>query len=105
MLKTFTPRRLAAAATAVLGSSCAFSSFTSAATSNTTVKLTSSVNRNVLPTVVLIHGLDSAKDTWTAAQAELQQAGVPTLALDLRGHGMLDSTLSYPPKLSRSICI
>ena len=39
----------------------------------------------MLPTTVLVHGLDSAKDTWTAVLSDLIGADYPALALDLRG--------------------
>ncbi|KAJ1628199.1 Alpha/Beta hydrolase protein [Pavlovales sp. CCMP2436] len=39
------------------------------------------------PTVVLVHGLDSCRETWKNTLAALSARGVPSLALDLRGHG------------------
>lgn len=51
------------------------------------VQLASSVRSPNLPTAVLVHGLDSSKETWSAVVAELQAAGYPAIALDLRGHG------------------
>jgi pimeloyl-ACP methyl ester carboxylesterase len=69
----------------VVGSSSSVSSFSSSTAA--VVPLASSINRRAKPTVVLIHGLDSAKDTWSSASAKLIAAGVPTLAIDLRGHG------------------
>lgn len=62
------------------------------------VPLSSSVNRRAKPTVVLVHGLDSAKDTWATAASKLMAAGVPTLAIDLRGHG--ESPLGPPSDFS-----
>jgi pimeloyl-ACP methyl ester carboxylesterase len=38
-------------------------------------------------TTVLIHGLDSAKDTWSQVLADLARDRYPALAVDLRGHG------------------
>jgi len=51
------------------------------------VSLTSSLARPSKPTIVFIHGLDSAKDTWSTVQSELQKDAYPSIALDLRGHG------------------
>jgi len=51
------------------------------------VSLTSSLARPSKPTIVFIHGLDSAKDTWSTVQADLQKDQYPSIALDLRGHG------------------
>ena len=42
---------------------------------------------NLSHVLVLVHGLDSAKDTWTAVVADMSNANYPTIALDLRGHG------------------
>jgi len=39
------------------------------------------------PIIVLVHGLDSAKDTWKSTQVELETWGYQTIALDLRAHG------------------
>jgi len=36
---------------------------------------------------VLVHGLDSSKETWSGVLAELTSRGYPAMALDLRGHG------------------
>eukprot|EP00466_Bigelowiella_natans_P013912 jgi/Bigna1/139439/aug1.50_g14147 len=60
---------------------------TAARASNEPEQLASSLVRSSRPTLVLIHGLDSAKDTWASVQAELQKQQYPSLALDLRGHG------------------
>eukprot|EP01050_Picozoa_sp_SAG11_P007994 SAG11_NODE_684_length_7743_cov_53.800628_6_plen_303_part_00 len=46
------------------------------------------------PTTVLVHGLDSSRDTWAGVLAELAKNGYPALALDLRGHG--ESSLGDP---------
>lgn len=51
------------------------------------VPLASSVSSPHLPTTVLVHGLDSSKETFSGVVAELNAAGYPALALDLRGHG------------------
>ena len=51
------------------------------------VRLASSTNRPRRPTMVLIHGLDSAKDTFSSVVSELAKDNYPAIALDLRGHG------------------
>jgi len=51
------------------------------------VQLASSVQTANRPTVVLVHGLDSSKETWTGVISELAACGYPAVALDLRGHG------------------
>lgn len=58
--------------------------------------LASSISQPRVPTVVLVHGLDSSKQTWTSVQASL--GGLPSLAVDLRGHG--DSALGSPAAFS-----
>ena len=40
-----------------------------------------------LPTTVLVHGLDSSKQTWEGVLSELATLGLPAVAVDLRGHG------------------
>ena len=49
------------------------------------VRLATSVARPFRPTTVLVHGLDSSKQTWETCLAELQRDGYPALAVDLRG--------------------
>ena len=39
------------------------------------------------PGVVLVHMLGRSKDEWAAVASRLQEVGVTTLAMDLRGHG------------------
>ena len=56
------------------------------ALSDARIPLTSSIHAKK-PTSVLVHGLDSSKETWTSTLAALQSASYPCLALDLRGHG------------------
>ena len=51
------------------------------------VKLASTAMAPHRPTTVLIHGLDSSKETWSGVLADLATAGYPAVALDLRGHG------------------
>lgn len=60
--------------------------------------LASSVVQPFVPTTVFVHGLDSSKQTWTTVQAEMTRRGLPTLALDLRGHG--ESKLGDPQQFS-----
>jgi pimeloyl-ACP methyl ester carboxylesterase len=52
-----------------------------------TVPLASTVCQPNLPTTVLVHGLDSSKETWSTVLGTLVSRGYPALALDLRGHG------------------
>ncbi|KAK7233825.1 protein methylesterase [Aureococcus anophagefferens] len=56
------------------------------ALSDARIPLASSINAKK-PTSVLVHGLDSSKETWTSTLAALQSKSYPCLALDLRGHG------------------
>ncbi|KAH8060880.1 protein methylesterase [Aureococcus anophagefferens] len=56
------------------------------ALSDARIPLASSINAKK-PTSVLVHGLDSSKETWTSTLAALQSKNYPCLALDLRGHG------------------
>ena len=51
------------------------------------VKMASTVSNALTPTTVLVHGLDSSKDTWTPIVQDLSKAGYPVVALDQRGHG------------------
>ena len=46
------------------------------------------------PVVVLIHGLDSSKQTWGGTIEKLKARGVGAIAFDLRGHG--ESELGEP---------
>ena len=48
--------------------------------------------------MVLVHGLDSSKETWCGVLAELAKRGYPALALDQRGHG--ESPLGDPEDFS-----
>eukprot|EP00457_Paulinella_chromatophora_P006957 gb/GEZN01006977.1/.p1 GENE.gb/GEZN01006977.1/~~gb/GEZN01006977.1/.p1 ORF type:complete len:354 (+),score=42.13 gb/GEZN01006977.1/:26-1087(+) len=50
--------------------------------------------------VLLIHGLDSAKDTWADLAEELKARGMVVLAVDLRGSGQ--SPLGDPAQFSPS---
>jgi pimeloyl-ACP methyl ester carboxylesterase len=47
---------------------------------------------------VLVHGLDSSKETWSGVLADLAACGYPAIALDLRGHG--ESPLGHPADFS-----
>ena len=60
---------------------------THASPSSSSVSLSSGVCRPHRPTVVLVHGLDSSKQTWTGVLSALAQENYPAVALDLRGHG------------------
>lgn len=51
------------------------------------VRMASSVSTPLTPTTVLVHGLDSSKDTWVPIIQDLCKAGYPCVALDQRGHG------------------
>ncbi|KAG8458994.1 hypothetical protein KFE25_006539 [Diacronema lutheri] len=51
------------------------------------VALASSARTVHYPTAVLLHGLDSSRETWRGTLGRLAERGVPALALDLRGHG------------------
>ena len=51
------------------------------------VPLASSAAAPLRPTAVLVHGLDSSRETFAGTVAALAAAGYPALALDLRGHG------------------
>ena len=53
------------------------------------VPLASSIKTRQFPTTVLVHGLDSSKETWTGLLSDLNSKGYPALALDLRGSKFL----------------
>ena len=72
---TITPARPAAAAAS------------SAPAAPAVLPLASSVQQPGLPTTVLVHGLDSCKQTWEGVLSELAALGLPAVAVDLRGHG------------------
>ena len=63
-----------------------------------TQPLASTVRQPHLPTTVLVHGLDSSKETWSGVISDLTARGYPVLALDLRGHG--ESPLGPPDDFS-----
>ena len=44
-----------------------------------------------LPGVLLVHGLSQTAWTWTPVARRLRSGTVPTVALDLRGHGLSDA--------------
>ena len=52
-----------------------------------TIALASSARTALLPTTVLVHGLDSSKETFCSTMGRLAAANFPCIALDLRGHG------------------
>jgi pimeloyl-ACP methyl ester carboxylesterase len=60
---------------------------TNAGVRPTVVPLASTVAAPYRPTAVLVHGLDSSKETFTDQIAALSASGYPAVALDLRGHG------------------
>jgi pimeloyl-ACP methyl ester carboxylesterase len=64
------------------------------------VPLASTLVQPALPTTVLVHGLDSCKETWSKTLAALAAAGLPALAVDLRGHG--ESPLGDPGEPTRA---
>lgn len=72
--------------TALAAGGCATAAYSTPARPPT-VKLASSVASKNLPTTVLVHGLDSSKETFAGVAAELAAAGYPSISLDLRGHG------------------
>ena len=51
------------------------------------VPLASSASCAHRPTAVLVHGLDSSRETWVGTSAALASRGYPSIAFDLRGHG------------------
>ena len=66
--------------------------------SSSTVQLASTVVQPALPTTVLVHGLDSCKETWADVAADLAKGGYPAVAVDLRGHG--ESPIGDPQSFS-----
>ena len=80
------PRRIGIAAlgaSAICGASAALCHRPAVAP----VQLASTICQPNLPTTVLVHGLDSSKETWKGVLSELARRGYPALAVDLRGHG------------------
>ena len=82
---------------AAIGGAAALSAAAQSATPSP-VALASTVRAPSRPTTVLVHGLDSSKETWSGVLADLTKAGYPALALDLRGHG--ESPLGDPASFS-----
>jgi len=74
-----------------VGVAAAVSTSTAAALSqggaHAPVPLASTLRTARHPTTVFVHGLDSSKETWNGVIADLQSAGMPCVAVDLRGHG------------------
>ena len=62
--------------------------------SSAVLPLASSMQSSQRATAVLVHGLDSSKETWSGVLADLAAAGYPAVAYDLRGHG--ESPLGDP---------
>jgi pimeloyl-ACP methyl ester carboxylesterase len=79
--------RRAAAMSALVGVGSAAALSHSLAGTPRPVRLATSARAPHLPTTVLVHGLDSSKETFSGVLAELAAAGYPAVALDLRGHG------------------
>ena len=70
------------------------------------VNLASSIKTPHFPTTVLLHGLDSSKETWSGVLADLAAQGYPAMALDLRGHGespLGDPAAFGPETLARDV--
>lgn len=90
-----------AGAAALSSSAAAALSLSSPPTSTvgpSAVQLASTVRSAGRATTVLVHGLDSSKETWTGVLADLAACGYPAIALDLRGHG--ESPLGHPADFS-----
>ena len=49
--------------------------------------IASTISSQNRPTTILIHGLDSSKETWSSILHDLISSGYPAVAVDLRGHG------------------
>jgi len=60
--------------------------------------LASTVSSPLRPTIVLVHGLDSSRETWHGLIAALAKRGYPAIAFDQRGHG--ESPLGDPASFS-----
>ena len=87
-------RRVGIAASLGLGSAAALC----ASSPSRPIHLASTLSQPHRPTTVLVHGLDSSKETWSGTLAELAVRGYPALALDLRGQG--ESALGDPAEFS-----
>jgi pimeloyl-ACP methyl ester carboxylesterase len=57
-------------------------------------QLATTVASRTLPTVVLVHGLESSKETWRGVLQYCLAHAMPAVAMDLRGHG--ESELGDP---------
>ena len=68
------------------------------ASSDNAVPLASTIKSFARPTCVLVHGLDSSKETWSGVMADLIASGYPCIAIDLRGFG--ESPLGPPNDFS-----
>jgi pimeloyl-ACP methyl ester carboxylesterase len=62
------------------------------------MRLASTASSPNRPTCILVHGLDSSKDTWSDVLSRLMSAGYPAIAIDLRGHG--ETPLGPPAEFS-----
>jgi len=79
---------------------------TGAGATTANVRLASTIKTPHFPTTVLVHGLDSSKETWSGIVSDLTRLGFPAIALDLRGHGespMGDPQDFGPETLARDI--
>ncbi len=64
------------------------------------MRLATSMASATRPTAILVHGLDSSRETWAPVLAECASRAIPALAVDLRGHG--ESPLGPPHEFSPS---
>lgn len=55
--------------------------------SDRSVRLATTVWNPVLPTTVLVHGLESSRETWRGTLEYCLANALPAVAVDLRGHG------------------
>ena len=99
------PRRSAAATAAALAAAGATitparpaAAASSAPAAPAVLPLASSVQQPGLPTTVLVHGLDSCKQTWEGVLSELAALGLPAVAVDLRGHGESPHAADFRPE-------
>ena len=79
---------------------------TGAGATTANMRLASTIKTPHFPTTVLVHGLDSSKETWSGLVSDLNRLGFPAIALDLRGHGespMGDPKDFGPETLARDI--
>lgn len=92
----FNPLKMLATLLLALDPVTAFTPSSSAAC----ISLASSSRSVNIPTTVLVHGLDSSRETFKGTAARLLEDGYPCLTLDLRGHG--ESPLGDPDDFTAS---